>query len=281
MTQSVSKKRVCIAACALVAGLVFVYVRTRTTTPLPDAKRPPPTESPVAARSGADSQNRAPHVLLPSQRAGSPASDLDAASGARWPFLSGARPVSRKLVAQLRSAVPLFDEDVEPLLLDELTPWTTSFEQKLQDGTEERMELAWSCKPPPTVVQSLDVKSNSIGKSYSILDSGDTTFQGGIAGGLSQDYAGLNGCSAPEVVFRFQFEHDIDRRNKFLGTMELGRDIMELGRSRLRTGAAWEVLLDPEKNLSLRTGVEERVQTTVDGDPTKKMDYSLDLIWRF
>ena len=63
--------------------------------------------------------------------------------------------------------------------------------------------------------------------------------------------------------------------------MEYAHDVTEYGRYRVRTKAAWEVLLDQEKNISLRTGMEESSARVPNGDQTKNLGYSLDLIWKF
>jgi hypothetical protein len=131
-------------------------------------------------------------------------------------------------------------------------------------------------------LQGLKIQSANVGTTYPLMKSDDTTFLGQFAGGFSRDYNGLkDGQQIPELVFGFQFEHEIDKRNKLLGSVEFGRDVVDHTRSRVRTQAAWEVLLDPEKNLSLRTGVLTRADTTPTGEQSKNVDCSLDLIWKF
>jgi hypothetical protein len=103
-----------------------------------------------------------------------------------------------------------------------------------------------------------------------------------VAGGLSREYADLGETQrVPEVLFGFQFEHQITQRNKIFGAVEYARDVTEFGRHRIRTQAAWEVLLDPDKNVSLRTGVLESSNQAPNGEQTKNLGYSLELIWKF
>lgn len=103
-----------------------------------------------------------------------------------------------------------------------------------------------------------------------------------MGGGFSQEYAGLTeGQRVPEVLLGFQIEHQMSERNKVLGAMEYARDVTDSGRHRVRSEAAWEVLLDPDKNLSFRTGVLESTNTAPNGEHAKNLDYSLDFIWKY
>jgi hypothetical protein len=45
--------------------------------------------------------------------------------------------------------------------------------------------------------------------------------------------------------------------------------------------AAWEVFLDPDKNVSVQTGIVESTNTSPTGERAKNLDYKLNLIWKF
>lgn len=69
-------------------------------------------------------------------------------------------------------------------------------------------------------LQGLKIQSANVGTTYPLMKSDDTTFFGQFAGGFSRDYNGLkDGQQIPELVFGFQFEHEIDKRNKLLGSI--------------------------------------------------------------
>ena len=131
--------------------------------------------------------------------------------------------------------------------------------------------------------QPFDVSNMSnIGPAYRLINNDDTMFRGRVAGGVSKDYAGLgDGQRIPEVLLGFQFEHQLSRRNKILGGVEYAHDITEFGRYRVRTQAAWEVLLATDKNVSLRTGIMESSNRASGGEQGKTLDYNLDVNWRF
>ena len=123
---------------------------------------------------------------------------------------------------------------------------------------------------------------SDIGAACRLIENEDTTFRGRLGGGFSREYAGLaEGQRIPEVLMGVQVEHQMSRRNKILGAVEYARDVADFGRSRVRTQAAWEVLLDPDKNLSLRAGILESSNTAPNGERGKNLDYNLDMIWKF
>jgi hypothetical protein len=124
--------------------------------------------------------------------------------------------------------------------------------------------------------------SSDVGTQYPLIKNGDTTFLGRVAGGFSRDYTGLaEGQHIPEVFLGCQVEHQITQRHKILGAVEYAHDVTDFGRRRIRTLAAWEVLLDADKNVSLRTGVLESSNKTPTGEQATNLNYTVDLIWKF
>lgn len=131
--------------------------------------------------------------------------------------------------------------------------------------------------------QLFDVRDTSdIGVGYRIIDRENTTFIGRLGGGFSHEYGGPeNGKYVPEAVFGLQFEWQFSKRQKFIGTMEYAPDVTCFTRYRLRTQAAWEVLLDEEKNLNLRIGLLERYNSVPNGARPNDLDYAMMLMWKF
>ena len=131
--------------------------------------------------------------------------------------------------------------------------------------------------------QPFDVRDTSdIGVGYRIIDREDTTFIGRLGGGFSHEYGGPeNGKYFPEAVFGLQFERQFSKRQKFIGTMEYAPDVTRFARYRLRTQAAWEVLLDEDRNLNLRMGVLERYNSVPNGARPNDLDYAMMLMWKF
>ena len=131
--------------------------------------------------------------------------------------------------------------------------------------------------------QTFDVRDTSdAGLGYRLIKNENTTFIGRFGGGFSHEYGGPeNGLYIPEIVFGLQLERQISKRQKILGAVEYAPDASDFLRYRLRAQAALEVLLDEERNLSLRMGVLERYNSNPNGARPNDLDYALVLIWKF
>ncbi len=157
------------------------------------------------------------------------------------------------------------------------------------DGREEQLldVSRWSVFFHETVeydkFQPFDVRDTSdLGVGYRIIDREKTTFIGRFGGGFSHEFGGPeNGEIVPEAVFGLQFETQLSKRQKFIGTMEYAPDVTYFTHYRLRTQAAWEVLLDEEHNLHLRVGLLERYNSVPKGFKANDLDYALMLMWKF
>jgi hypothetical protein len=124
--------------------------------------------------------------------------------------------------------------------------------------------------------------TSGIGPQYLLVKNEDTTFLGRLAGRYSQVYPGLSEEDrVSEVLLGCQFEHRLTRRNKVFSAVEYARDPADLGSHCVRTQAAWEVLMNPEETLSLRTAVLETSNYAPNREQANNVNYSLNLIWKF
>jgi putative salt-induced outer membrane protein YdiY len=183
------------------------------------------------------------------------------------------------------------DNNILTLGLDynKQTAQTVSTTNRLYfDGRFERMLGAsrWSLFAHETVeydeFQPFDVRDTSdAGVGYRAIKNDNTTLVGRFGAGFSHEYGGPeNGQYIPEIVFGLQLERQISKRQKFIGVAEYAPDVGDFLRYRLRTQAALEVLLDQEKNLSLRMGVLERYNSLPNGARPNDLDYALTLMWK-
>ena len=170
-----------------------------------------------------------------------------------------------------------------PLLPDDGKLWTRSIYLEGSPTGSDGKLLLINKKSDDDPLKSLTFSNMSdVGTQYPLVKNSGTTFLGRVAGGLSRDYAGLaENQRIPEVLLGCQFEHQITQRQKILGAVDYARDVTDAGRHRVRTQAAWEVLLDPEKNLSLRTGILESSNKAPTGEQATNLNYTVDLIWKF
>lgn len=131
--------------------------------------------------------------------------------------------------------------------------------------------------------QPFDVRDTSdAGFGYRLIKNEDTTFITRIGSGFSHEYGGPeNGQFIPEMVFGLQLEHRISKRQKILGAVEYAPDVADFLRYRIRSQAALEILLDEERNLSMRMGVLERYNSRPGNALPNDLDYALTLLWKF
>ncbi|MBN1395153.1 MAG: DUF481 domain-containing protein [Pirellulales bacterium] len=171
------------------------------------------------------------------------------------------------------------------------TSKTVATEDRLYfDGRYEQLCGAsrWSVFYHQTIeydqFQSFDVRDTSdIGVGYRLINQETLTAISRIGGGFSHEYGGPDdGMYVPEAVFGLQFERQLNKRQKFIGSMEYAPDVTRFSHYRLRTQAAWEVLLDEDRNLNLRLGVLNRYNNEPDDDArANDLDYALMLMWKF
>jgi putative salt-induced outer membrane protein YdiY len=157
------------------------------------------------------------------------------------------------------------------------------------DGRCERLiaPTRWSVFVHETIEydrsQPFNVRDTSdAGVGYRLIKTDVTTLIGRFGGGFSHEYGGpQNGEYIPEAVFGMQLECQVSKRQKLLAAVEYAPDVGDFDRYRIRTQAAWELLLDQERNLGLRMGVLERYNSLPNGARPNDLDYALMLMWKF
>ena len=121
-----------------------------------------------------------------------------------------------------------------------------------------------------------------IGPQYPLLKNDDMTLLTRLGSGYSRQYLGLSdGKAIPELLLGCQLEQHLSGHNKVFGALEYAWDPADFGRRRVRAKAAWEVPLDSENRVSLRTSVLEASSYAPSGEQAKNVNYGLDLIWKF
>lgn len=86
----------------------------------------------------------------------------------------------------------------------------------------------------------------------------------------------------PELDFGFDFEHKLTDRQKIFVSADYYPDVGDLWEYRAVAKAGWEILVDPEVNMTLKIGVEDRYDHH-QRDPQKKndVDYFILIAWTF
>jgi hypothetical protein len=161
--------------------------------------------------------------------------------------------------------------------------WTSSAFLELDRRGDDHILALLNKRPDGDQPLTFSLSNTAgIGPQYQIIKNEDTTFLGRVASRFSPLYPGLNEEGrVSEVLLGCQLEHRLSRRNKVFSAVEYARDPADFAAHCVRTQAAWEVLLDSEENLSLRSSVLESSNYTPNGDQAKSLNYNLNLIWKF
>ncbi len=124
--------------------------------------------------------------------------------------------------------------------------------------------------------------SGFTGPGYELIKN-DTTLlllRGGIGG--NQTIGGDNEDFTPEALLGADFEHQISERQKIFLTGEIYPNLEDGGEFRALARGGWEILVDPELDMTLKLGFEDRY----DSDPgpgvkDNDLDYFLALVFKF
>lgn len=111
----------------------------------------------------------------------------------------------------------------------------------------------------------------------------DKTFLLGRAGlGASKEFGGADEDVTPDGLLGLDFKHQLTERQSIFATAEFYPSLDDLKQYRAMAKAGWEVLVDPEVNLSLKLGVEDRYDSDPgEGFNRNDISYFALLSWSF
>lgn len=179
--------------------------------------------------------------------------------------------------------------------------WTSSFLYNFADANSQRVENRLLAKTkhewvspgsPWSVFGSLtgeydefkayDVRASAHGGvSYLFIKTDITSFKGRVGAGASREFGGPNDDYMPEAVFGFDFEQKLSKRQKFVVVFDYFPQWDKFSNYRFEGKAAWECLIDPEWNLSLRLGLNDRYDSTPEGAKRNDLEYFATLLWKY
>ena len=269
---------------SLLAGGVLVYVAAqrvrRIAAPRPVGIASPivmnPPQRPAVRKPAAPPAARAPAATAATQVCPPKAAMTEPEFFFFPPLIPSDRATTPRLFPDDRPATA-------PCLPDMVKLWTSrNLLESDRPGSDQFLSFLNKKKADDQSL-TLGVKDPShIGPQYPLIKDAYTTFLGRLSGGFTPERPNVSeGPQTPEVLLGCQYEHKLTQRTKVLGAVEYVRDLADLSHRRVNTQAAWEVLLDPEANLSLRTSVLEASKFTPNAEQAKNLNYSLDLIWKF
>jgi hypothetical protein len=113
------------------------------------------------------------------------------------------------------------------------------------------------------------------GPAYEFIKTERTLLLGRLGVGFSKEFGsgeGVDNRIKPELDLGLDFEHKLDDRQKILASIDYFPSLLNFPKDYRVVGkAAYEVLVDPKNNLTLKLGVENRYQS-LPGEGKKKND---------
>jgi putative salt-induced outer membrane protein YdiY len=131
--------------------------------------------------------------------------------------------------------------------------------------------------------QEWDVRASIfLGLGYEFIKTDRTLLLGRAGAGLTREFGGDRTRIIPEALLGADLEHKLTERQKVTATVDFFPALDHIGEYRLNARAAWEILIDPEVNLSLKIGVEDRYNSRPgEGFKHNDLDYFALVAWSF
>ncbi len=119
------------------------------------------------------------------------------------------------------------------------------------------------------------------GLGYQIIKNDATSLIGRLGSGISQEIGGPDDSVVPEGLAGMEYEHQLSERQKLSAATEYFPDIGDVHDFRATNKAAWELLVDPKWNTSLKLAANHRYDSTPHGLKKNDLDYTLLVMWKY
>ncbi|MFG0284367.1 MAG: YdiY family protein [Phycisphaerales bacterium JB039] len=120
------------------------------------------------------------------------------------------------------------------------------------------------------------------GPGYIFIDDEKTFLMGRAGAGLVREWGSSNNEWQPEGLLGVDYERQLTERQKLTATVEYYPSLQHASHFRLLGRAAWELLVDPEINMSLKAGIEDEYNSNPSGDDERNdLRYFVLLVWSF
>jgi len=120
------------------------------------------------------------------------------------------------------------------------------------------------------------------GPGHVFIDDEKTKLIGSVGVGANREFGGTNDDWTPEAIISATLEHQITERQKITAGAELLPNLDDGGEFRLNSRVVWELLVDPEVNMSVRAGIEDRYNSDPSGTAkSNDIDFFVMLSWSY
>lgn len=165
------------------------------------------------------------------------------------------------------------DETENRLIFDARNDWT------LSPGSRWRLFALGSIELDE--FQEWDYRWNAAGGvAYAFIETDRTSLLGRLGAGASQEVGGDENTIRPEGLLGLDFSHKLSDRQKITASATYFPDLGDFPEFRLVANTAYEILVDPDSNMSLKLGVEDRYDSTPSAGASRNdIDYFIMLVF--
>ncbi len=157
--------------------------------------------------------------------------------------------------------------------------WLTARNELMYDGTFGFFsQLQFEYDDLRVVDRRLGVHN---GLSVNIIKDTDILLKARLGLGASQEHGGPENGWAPEGDLGGDFEWQLTKATKFVAGLDYYPDVSDFGHYRVRGRAAFEFMVDPKLNLSIRTGLLERYDSRPGDAKHNDLGYFVTLLYKF
>jgi putative salt-induced outer membrane protein YdiY len=129
--------------------------------------------------------------------------------------------------------------------------------------------------------KSFDLRiAMNAGIGYTFIDTETTTLKGRYGAGVSHEIGGPNDDWVPELVYGADFKRQLTKRQKLEFKLDYFPEWRNFSNYRMVSSLGWEVLLDEEHNLNLKLSINDRYDSTPNGQKPNDINYALLLLWK-
>lgn len=120
------------------------------------------------------------------------------------------------------------------------------------------------------------------GVGYEAIDDEKTSLLLRAGAVLTREFGGHDNAWTPEADLGFDLEHQITERQSLAASFDFYPSLKEFGPYRFEGDVAWQVQIDPEANLYLKVGLEDRYDSHPGPDKKRNdLTYYATIGWSF
>lgn len=120
------------------------------------------------------------------------------------------------------------------------------------------------------------------GPTYALIRTEKTTLKLRAGLGFSKEIGGSRNEIIPELNLGADFSHQLTERQRIFASFDYYPSLLDFSEFRTVGKAGWEILVDPEVNMTLKLGIEHRHQSDPGvGKKKNDIDYFALIAWTF